>query len=442
VIQIVGAAQDITSRKTAEAELEFQAYHDPLTGLPNRALFADRLDQALARARRRRQPLAVLYTDLDHLKRVNDTLGHSVGDQLLRQAAERFRSSVRAEDTVARFGGDEFVILLGHVPDPRVAIRVAETLVARMNEPMRVSGHTLRVTTSVGLSFWPADGDDAETLLKHADNALYQAKAQGRDTYRTFTSEMNAKVQRRLALEQALFRAMPENRLALAYQPQHSLQGDGGVIGFEALLRWRDPTLGEVSPANFIPLAEDMRLIQPLGDWVLDRAVDDARQFRANARIAVNVSAVQLRDPDFPRRVRAILLRRDFPSERLELELTESATISEDDTILGCLSDLRSQGVRIAVDDFGTGYASLAYLRRLSVDVVKIDKSFIAGVGEAPADSAIVLGILGMAHGLGLSAVAEGVELETQRDFLSVAGCDAAQGFWFSPPRALEDLSF
>lgn len=433
VRQIVGAAQDITSRKAAEEELEFQAYHDPLTGLPNRALFSDRLEQALARARRRGQPLAVLYTDLDHLKRVNDTLGHSAGDQLLRQAADRFRSAIREEDTVARFGGDEFVILLGQVRDAPTAGRVAEKLVARMNEPMKVGGQVLRVSTSVGVSFWPTDGNDAETLLKHADNALYQAKAQGRDTYRMFTADMNAKVQRRLALEQALHRALPENRLSLVYQPQHRLS-DGAVVCYEALLRWNDPDLGEVPPTSFIPLAEDTRLIQALGDWVLDTALADAGSFAPTTRVAVNVSAIQLRDREFARRVGTALRFRDVDPRRLELELTESARIAEDESIVETLAELRLLGVRVAVDDFGTGYASLSYLRRLAVDVVKIDRSFIAGVGEVPADSAIVLGILGMAHGLNLVAVAEGVETEAQRDFLTVAGCDMAQGYFFARP--------
>ncbi len=430
---------DITARVNAEAELEFQAYHDPLTGLPNRTLFADRLNLALARARRHREPIAVLYADLDHLKRVNDTLGHTIGDLLLKQVALRFRSTVREEDTVARFGGDEFVVLLSRVKDGNVAARVAEKLIARMNEPMEIGGHTLRVTTSVGVSSWPTDGDDAETLVKNADNALYQSKEQGRNTYRMFAPSMNERVQRRLSMEQSLVKAIRKAQFSLVYQPQYDLRTPR-IVGYEALLRWNDESLGEVPPATFVPLAEETRLIESIGAWVLGQALMDARRFPKDARLAVNVSALQLRDPKFPKRIENLLTAHDFPSTRLELELTESATIADDETIVAVLFELRRMGVRIAVDDFGTGYASLSYLRRLSVDMVKIDKSFIAGVGESPADSAIVLGIMGMAHGLNLLALAEGVETEAQREFLEVAGCDIAQGFLLGRPLPIDDL--
>jgi diguanylate cyclase (GGDEF)-like protein/PAS domain S-box-containing protein len=430
---------DITARVNAETELEFQAYHDPLTGLPNRTLFADRLNLALARARRHQEPIAVLYADLDHLKRVNDTLGHTIGDLLLKQVALRFRSTVREEDTVARFGGDEFVVLLSRVKDGSVAARVAEKLIARMNEPMEVGGHTLRVTTSVGVSSWPTDGDDAETLLKNADNALYQSKEQGRNTYRMFAPSMNERVQRRLSMEQSLVKAIKTSQFSLVYQAQHDMRTPR-IVGYEALLRWNDEDLGDVPPTSFVPLAEETRLIETIGDWVLGRALMDARRFPKDTRLAVNVSALQLRDAKFPKRVERLLSAHDFPPHRLELELTESATIADDESIVSVLVELRRLGVRIAVDDFGTGYASLSYLRRLSVDVVKIDKSFIAGVGESPADSAIVLGIMGMAHGLNLLALAEGVETEGQREFLSVAGCDIAQGFLLGRPLPIDDL--
>ena len=439
VLGTTGTGTDVSDLVRYAAELEYQAFHDSLTGLPNRTLFADRLTQALARARRHQEPIAVLYADLDHLKRVNDTLGHTVGDLLLKQAALRFRSTVREEDTVARFGGDEFVILLSRVKNGSVAARVAEKLVARMNEPMEVGGHTLRVTTSVGVSSWPTDGDDAETLLKNADNALYQAKDQGRNTYRMFAPAMNERIQRRLSLEQSLVRAIATAQFSLVYQAQHDLRSPR-VVGYEALLRWNHESLGDIPPATFVPLAEETRLIESIGDWVLGRALMDARRFPKDARLAVNVSAIQLRDVKFPARVAKLLSAHDFPAQRLELELTESATIADDESIISVLFELRRMGVRIAVDDFGTGYASLSYLRRLSVDMVKIDKSFIAGVGESPADSAIVLGIMGMAHGLNLLALAEGVETEAQRDFLEVAGCDIAQGYLLGRPLPIDDL--
>ena len=439
VLGTTGTGTDVSDLVRYAAELEYQAFHDSLTGLPNRTLFADRLTQALARARRHQEPIAVLYADLDHLKRVNDTLGHTVGDLLLKQAALRFRSTVREEDTVARFGGDEFVILLSRVKNGSVAARVAEKLVTRMNEPMEAGGHTLRVTTSVGVSSWPADGDDAETLLKNADNALYQAKDQGRNTYRMFAPAMNERIQRRLSLEQSLVRAIATAQFSLVYQAQHDLRSPR-VVGYEALLRWNHESLGDIPPATFVPLAEETRLIESIGDWVLGRALMDARRFPKDARLAVNVSAIQLRDVKFPARVAKLLSAHDFPAQRLELELTESATIADDESIISVLFELRRMGVRIAVDDFGTGYASLSYLRRLSVDMVKIDKSFIAGVGESPADSAIVLGIMGMAHGLNLLALAEGVETEAQRDFLEVAGCDIAQGYLLGRPLPIDDL--
>lgn len=430
---------DITARVQAEAKIEFQAYHDPLTGLPNRTLFADRLNLALARARRHREPIAVLYADLDHLKRVNDTLGHTMGDLLLKQAALRFRALLREEDTVARFGGDEFVILLARVKDGTVAARVAEKIVARMNEPMVIGEHTLRVTTSVGVASWPVDGDDAETLIKNADNALYQAKEQGRNAYRLFAPAMNERVQRRLALEQSLVRAVETARFSLVYQSQHDLRSSA-IVGYEALIRWRDPGLGDVPPSAFIPLAEESRLIGRIGDWVLGRALMDARRFPGETRLAVNVSAIQLHDASFPQRVATLLSAHDFPAWRLELELTESAAIANDETVISVLLELRRLGVRIAVDDFGTGYASLSYLRHLAIDMVKIDRSFIAGVGRSSADSAIVLGIMGMAHGLGLVAVAEGVETAEQLEFLRGAGCDIAQGYLLGVPAPIDDL--
>ena len=295
------------------------------------------------------------------------------------------------------------------------------------------------MTTSVGVAVWPADGDDGETLIKNADNALYQSKEQGRNCYRMFAPAMNQRVQRRLSLEQSLIKAIAAAQFSLVYQSQHDLH-EPGIVGYEALIRWKDAGLGDVPPAYFIPLAEETRLIEPIGDWVLARALEDARRFPKDVRLAVNVSAVQLRDPKFPARVVELLTHFKFPSGRLELELTESATIAGDETIVAALVELRRAGVRIAVDDFGTGYASLSYLRRLSVDVVKIDKSFIAGVGDSPADSAIVLGIMGMAHGLNLTAVAEGVETDAQKDFLEVAGCDIAQGFLLGRPMPIDEL--
>jgi diguanylate cyclase (GGDEF)-like protein/PAS domain S-box-containing protein len=430
---------DISARVSAEAKLQFQAYHDPLTGLPNRALFADRLTQALARARRYREPLAVLYADLDHLKKVNDTLGHAVGDLLLKQAAQRLRSGIRQEDTVARFGGDEFVILLTRVKDSGLAAYVAEKLLASMNEPMLVDGHTLRITTSIGVSVWPTDGDNAEALVKNADNALYQAKEQGRNSFRMFAPAMNERAQLRLSLEKSMVGALASSRFSLVYQAQHDLRNPA-IVGYEALLRWNDPTMGDVPPSSFVPLAEETQQMESIGDWALSTALMDARRFPPHVRLAVNVSAVQLRDAKFPQRVAALLAAHDFPAQRLEFELTESATIAADDAIMKGLLELRRLGVRTAVDDFGTGYASLSYLRRLPVNVVKIDKSFIAGVDGNPADSAVVLGVIGMAHGLGLSVLAEGVETEAQRDFLIVAGCDIGQGYFFGRPAPVDGL--
>ena len=351
----------------------------------------------------------------------------------------RIRSVIRQEDTVARFGGDEFVVLLSRVRDGSVAALVAANLIARMNEPMQAGPHTLRVTTSVGVAVWPSDGADAESLIRNADHALYQAKDQGRNCYRLFAAAMNDRAPRRLSLEQSLLKAIEASGFSLVYQPQFDLRSSS-LVGYEALVRWNDWGLGHVAPASFIPVAEEIRVIDSIGAWVLDRALQDAGRFAAGARLAINVSAVQLRDRVFPKRLSTLLNTHGFPAERLELELAESATLAGDEAVGAVLTELRGQGVRIAIDDFGRGYASLAQLRRLPADLVKIDQTFIAGVDKSPADSALVLGMIGLAHGLGLTVVAKGVETEAQRDFLHAAGCDFAQGFLLGRPLPLEEL--
>ncbi|WP_343625060.1 putative bifunctional diguanylate cyclase/phosphodiesterase [Roseateles puraquae] len=429
----------MAQQQAAEARAERLALFDGLTGLPNRHLLADRASQAIDIARRSDEPLAVLFLDLDHFKNVNDTLGHRVGDSLLTQLAARLRGAVREQDTVARMGGDEFVLVLP-LTDIAGAAHLATKLMTLASAPFQVDGQELMVTPSMGIAMFPTDGDDFEALCKCADAAMYRAKRDGRNAYRFFTSEMQAQSARALQLENALRRALERQQLSLHYQPQFALGEDDArcIIGAEALLRWHHPDLGWVSPAEFIPVAEASGLILPIGEWVLREALTQLRRWDAAGlpplTMAVNLSAVQFRHDDLPELVGRVLDEVGMPAERLELELTEGAAMDNPSVAITVMNELHARGVQLSIDDFGTGYSSLAYLKKFRVGKLKIDQSFVRDLTEDAEDRAIVDAVIRMAAALGLQTLAEGVETEGQLAFLRHQGCQAVQGFLFSRP--------
>ena len=440
-LRMSGVTRDITERKRRDEQIQCLAYSDALTGLPNRSLYLDRLSQALALAERRREMLAVLFLDLDRFKHVNDSLGHLAGDVLLQSVARRLSAVLRPEDTLARMGGDEFTLLLTDPHGPEDAARVAQRVLDTLADPFTVEGHELFVTGSVGISLYPTDGPDAPSLLRHAEVAMYRAKEQGRNGYQLFTEQMNAAAFERLVLESSLHRGLAHGEFTLFYQPVVS--SDGQIVGAEALVRWRHPDLGLVSPAKFIPLAEETGLIVPLGHWVLETACRQAAAWFRSGHplgVSVNLSARQLRRPDLVRQVASSLADVGLPAEWLTLELTESALITTGEAAVSVLEGLRALGVSIAVDDFGTGYSSLSYLRHLPVDVLKVDRAFVQDMVASQKDRTVVWAILALAHGLGLKVVAEGVETEAQRECLCGMNCDALQGYLISPPLAAAEF--
>jgi diguanylate cyclase (GGDEF)-like protein/PAS domain S-box-containing protein len=436
IVGAIGLIRDITQRKTAEQQIEYQAYHDALTGLANRRLFAEHLTLALALAQRRRRLVAVLFLDLDHFKVVNDSLGHSVGDELLKQISSRLKAAVREGDTVARVGGDEFTIVLQDLQRKDDAAVVAEKVLRKVAEPAQVGGHRLYVTTSIGITTFPEDGEDAETLLKNADNAMYRAKAEGRNTYHISTEELSRWVQERMTLESGLHLAMERNEFELFYQPQIDIR-TMKISGMEALLRWRHPERGIITPSEFISVAEDRGYIVVIGDWVLRTACQQAVKLREsgheNVRVSVNLSARQFREVSLASRVEAVIRETNLDPRLLELEITESVAVENVELTLGVLTQLRSLGISIAIDDFGTGHSALSYLKRFPIDTLKIDRSFVEDLPE-PADAAIVRAVVQLAQGLGLRVVAEGVETKEQLDFLRDVGCAEVQGFYFGSP--------
>jgi diguanylate cyclase (GGDEF)-like protein/PAS domain S-box-containing protein len=421
-------------------KLSHQAQHDALTGLPNRLLFQDRLNQALAQARRNGQQVAVIYMDLDRFKHINDTLGHSAGDAFLRQAASRLDRCVRRCDTLARLGGDEFTVVLTELDDPRDAMRAAKNIVEAMRLPFAVEGRELFVTISLGISLFPDDGADGETLMVNADVAMYRAKELGRDNFQWFAAEMNTMARERLELEWHLRYAMQLGQLQLAYQPQCGPAGE--VLAFEALMRWHHPGLGEVAPTRFIPLAEDSGLIVSMGEWALRTACAQAALWRRaghpSLRISVNVSTLQFNRPDWVDTVRRAIHDTQLAPEALELEITESLLLKGVKETSANLFELRKLGVGVAIDDFGTGYSSLSYLHKLPITTLKIDQSFVHEIGAPSArgaeDAPIIRTIIALAHNLGMAVVAEGVETEEQRQLLLRLGCEGLQGFLLHAP--------
>ncbi len=443
VIAIQALFRDVTERKRWEETLEHQARHDSLTGLPNRTLLRDRLHDMLSRAPWRKSGLAVLFLDLDRFKTINDTLGHAVGDLLLKEVAVRLTSVVRYGDTVARLGGDEFVVMLADVAQPHDVVGVTQKILEVLSKPFLFDGHELSVSTSIGVSLYPADGEDPDVLLKNADAALYQAKEQGRNNCQYYSRDMNAKVEKRLQMERWLRHAVERNELVLHYQPRVNLKS-GRITGVEALVRWRHPDLGTIPPEEFIPLAEDTGLITSIGEWVLRTACAQHRAWQAAGllpiRIAVNLSARQLRQPNLVERIRHALTDTGQSAQLLELELTESMLMTHAETAIKTLGELDAMGVSLSIDDFGTGYSSLSYLNRLPIRTLKIDRSFICNMTHNPKDATIVAAITSLGHSLQLNVVAEGVETNAQLQFLQSIRCDEMQGYVFSKPLPAEDL--
>jgi len=444
VILHEGTVEDITERKVAEGRVQFLAYYDSLTGLPNRALLHDRLINALANARRRGEKVALLFIDLDRFKNINDSLGHSVGDCLLQEVATRLRGLAREQDTVARLGGDEFLVVLNAITDIGDIAVVAERILKAFHCEFVVQGHSFNISCSLGVSVSPEHGEDVETLVKHADAAMYRAKEKGRNNFQFFTPKMTAEVVERLELESNLRQALEGNELFLVYQPQMELS-TGNLIGLEALLRWRHPEMGMVAPDRFIRVAENSGLIIPIGEWVLRTACLQAKRWQDDGTtavpVAVNVSAVQFRQEGFRDVVERVLRETGLAPHYLELELTESVLLTNADVMLSVLRDLRAMGVRLDIDDFGTGYSSLSYLRQFPVSKLKIDRSFVQHVAENPDDAAITGAIISMARSLNLKVIAEGVETEEQMAFLRAHQCDEIQGYYFSKPLEADVLA-
>jgi diguanylate cyclase (GGDEF)-like protein len=419
----------------AERHVRHLAYNDSLTGLPNRALLTETLTQRIEQARRHDSRLAVLFLDLDRFKYVNDTLGHEIGDRLLEGVAQRLRQCVRAGDCVARLGGDEFTVVLSDLGDVGAAAQVAQKIASALAAPFPVSGHEIFVSASIGISVFPQDGADVSTLLRHADTAMYRAKRTS-SGYRYYESGMDASISGYLQLESSLRRALERGELRVYYQPEAEA-ASGLLFGAEALLRWEHPTRGLVSPAEFIPLAEETGLIVPIGEWVLRTVCEQARAWVEEGRelsVSVNLSGLQLQDPNFITRVEAILTSTGIDPRHLILEITESVWMEHAGETVSTLHRLKKLGIRLAIDDFGTGYSSLSYIKRLPVDILKIDRSFIRDIATDPADGAIVRGIMALAHALDLEVVAEGVETEEQRDILAAMGCDYLQGYLLARP--------
>ncbi len=435
----VATHEDITERRQAEQQIAYMARHDSLTDLPNRMQFREQLAHALAGVSRGER-LAVLCLDLDSFKTVNDTLGHQVGDELLKAVAGRLRECVRETDTVARVGGDEFAIIQTGIDH---AIDTA-TLARRICEALRTSyslfGHIVMVDASIGIAVAPNDGTEPTELLKNADMALYGAKANGRGTYRFFEPEMDARMKARRTLELALRAALAKGEFELYYQPLVDLQKDE-VTSCEALLRWQHPERGMVGPAEFIPVAEEIGLIVPLGEWVLKRACADAALWRDDVKVAVNLSPIQVMNKNLVAAVIGALASSGLPAHRLEIEITESVLLQNTELTLATLHRLRELGVKISMDDFGTGYSSLSYLRSFPFDKIKIDRCFISGLGDGEDARAIVQAIAGLARNLGIMTTAEGVETEQQLEQVRFLGCTEMQGYLFSPPRRVEDLT-
>jgi len=441
---VLGALLDITDRKRAEAQIVERVYRDPLTSLPNSLRLMERLQLQLAESRRHNRRFAIAYLDLDRFKAINDTWGHSAGDTFLQKLALRMKRCTREVDTMARVGGDEFLILMPDLRQTENLGTIAQRLLAAVSRPVNVKGRALEVTASIGIACYPEDGEDSDILLRNADAAMYRAKELGRNGFQLCTAELTSQAAARISLESGLRAALDREELVVYYQPVVSLVS-GRIVGLEALVRWHSPEKGVILPGAFIPIAEETGLILPIGGLVLRTACRRVKEWQQTGlpdlRVAVNVSARQFRDPSLLQTVERALSESELTPEHLEVEITESVAMASAEIVVANLEALRGRGVRIAIDDFGTGYSSLNYLKRFPIHSLKIDRSFVTEVGTNPADAGIVRAIVEMAHGLKLNVVAEGVETEDQFRHLQRYGCDEMQGYWVSPPLPAEGIN-
>jgi diguanylate cyclase (GGDEF)-like protein/PAS domain S-box-containing protein len=444
VSHVDGAAEDITERKFAENRMRLLAYYDPVTGLPNRARFEERLTEALAAARSQNRQVALLLLELGRFKMINDSLGKALGDGLLQESADRIRAAAGEDRTVARVSGAEFAVILEDICDSRDVEAIAQRIVDSLSAEFALLGHFLNVSCTMGIGIYPGDGLDGQTLLERADVAMYSAREQGVNGFRSFSHEMNDQILDRLRLENGLKLALERDELFLMYQPQVDVR-TGAISGVEALLRWRHPQLGLVPPGDFVGVAESSGLIVPIGEWVLRTACSQARKWRdaglPQVPVAVNVSAIQFRQQGFCELVRCVLKEAGLPAKGLELELTEGLLLTNADVVFTLIQELREMGVKLTIDDFGTGYSSLGYLRHFKVNRLKIDRSFVRDVPGNVDDSAITTAIIEMARALNVDVVAEGVENAQQLDFLRAQRCYEIQGFYFSRPVSVEQMT-
>ncbi|MEM1141620.1 MAG: EAL domain-containing protein [Pseudomonadota bacterium] len=453
-VRWLGTMQDVTERKRAEKRIHQLAYYDPLTALPNRELFRRRAEQALRAAGRAKSSFALVFIDLDGFKYVNDSLGHDAGDELLYMVSDGLQKTLRSSDLLAkfnqqatdnpslsRFGGDEFVVLLPEVSSKDTVAAIVDRMLSNIAAPVKTQGREFEVTGSAGISFYPDDGDSVDTLLKNADIAMYQAKQGGKNCYRFYTPKMDEFVQRRLSIESRLKSALANDGLSLAYQPKVELKS-GLIVGVEALLRWEDPELGKVAPDQFVPIAEESGLIGPIGEWVIRTACRQAKSWHSGPvgplQIAVNLSSHQVRSDDLHELVEKTLAETGLDPSLLEFELTESILMDNAERTVSMLQRLKKLGVSMSVDDFGTGYSSMAYLKHFPIDTIKIDKAFVNDISDDSSDAIIVRAIVGLANGLSLNTVAEGVERREQLEFLQRCGCDQVQGFYLYKPMSAQ----
>lgn len=438
---------DSRTSHTITQQMTFLAQHDFLTKMPNRLLLMERLQQSIGLARRHRKQVALLFLDLDHFKHINDSLGHEIGDQLLRSVANRMVDSVRATDTVCRQGGDEFVILLSEIEQPQDAAHIAQKLISAFARPHNIQGHALHITLSIGVGIYPDDGDDINAVLKSADTAMYHAKTYGRNNYQFFRADMNASAGKRLIVEAGLHRALAKNEFHLFYQPKFNL-ASGAITGVEALIRWQDPEHGPIAPNQFISIAEDTGLIVPIGRWVLQEACRQNRAWQDagldTVPVAINVSALEFRHPEFLEGVDQVLAETGLASDLLQIELTESVLMRDTESTALVLEGLKARKIQVSIDDFGTGHSSLSYLKRFAVDTLKIDKSFVADITNDPVadvDGNVIAAVIGLGRTLRQRVVAEGVETFAQLAFLKAQRCEEGQGFHLSYPLSANDFA-